>query len=204
MWPAVKCRANVFFWKTTLEIWRRESSTPAATRHATTAPPPRSRFSQRMPASCTTSRRHSGHVVCERSHMSTHSLWNRCSHAGSRRTASPHCTSSRHTAHSALPPGLPPFPTSSWHSYVNAGGTSVAATPTRWQAHPADAPAASPSRRAPLARSDILVLAPEGKNQPITPKNTMAKQVAAPALSTPAVAATTQKTSSDTQDTTTP
>jgi hypothetical protein len=41
-------------------------------------------------------------------------------------------------------------------------------------------------------------------NQPIAPMNAMAKQVAAPALSTPAVPATTQKTSSDTQATTTP
>ena len=36
-----------------------------------------------------TSHRHSGHVACECSHMSTHSLWNRCPHNGSRRAVSP-------------------------------------------------------------------------------------------------------------------
>lgn len=86
-----------------------------------------------------TSQRQSGQVVCECSHMSTQSLWKRWPHAGSRRTVSPRATSSRHTAHSTLPPCLlpppPPAPPSAGPSNTNAGSVAISAAPTSRHAH---------------------------------------------------------------------
>jgi len=59
-----------------------------------------------------------------------------------------------------------------------------------------DEPAGAPGRR--------RVEAPAGTSQPIAPKSSTAVPATTPALRTPAVAATTQKRSSDTQATTTP
>uniref|UniRef100_A0A0D9ZW52 Sugar phosphate transporter domain-containing protein n=1 Tax=Oryza glumipatula TaxID=40148 RepID=A0A0D9ZW52_9ORYZ len=69
-----------------------------------------------------------GQVECELSHASMHSTWNRCLHAGSRRTTSPTCTSPRHMTHcahpdpAAAPPSSPPPPPPPFALlYSNAG-----------------------------------------------------------------------------------
>lgn len=59
-----------------------------------------------QPPSATTARQ-SGHVACDRNHLSTHSAWKRCPHLGSRRPVSPSLSSEMHTAHSTLPPPPP-------------------------------------------------------------------------------------------------
>jgi hypothetical protein len=53
------------------------------------------------PLSGRTSARHTGHVVLDRSHASTHSTWKTWAQLGSARTFSPSSSSDRHTAHSA-------------------------------------------------------------------------------------------------------
>ena len=145
------------------------------------------------------SQRQIGQVVCECNHMSTHSTWKMCLHDGSCRTISPSSKSSKHTEHSwALPHSRSASPSAPRDAYANVGNESIVALP-------------SPNRHADKGTPTVIsrsAAAPTrqllGARHSPMPKAVSAMPANRKAFQTLTVATSTQHTSANAKDATTP